>query len=128
MTFLLFIGEFFRSVKRNWRAWAIFLGIVALLIASIWIRACYVGYKQEQVTTDLNEANTQIFQANTNSGIIESERDTRRQEVKDAEGKSKRAAADVNRVRGIDSANADTDARAVKKRFCAEFPDDSICH
>jgi hypothetical protein len=130
MTFLavkLFIGDVFAFLaKHRWAFTILLCGIVAVG-GAVFLRGCYVDHKQGQVRTELNADNSQINQSNDNSGIIESEKNKRENEVKDAGKQTNKAVDAVNRAKSNDSSNANTDPGAVLKRFCATYPTDSRC-
>jgi hypothetical protein len=123
----LFLGEAYRFVIKHWRAVFIAFVVVGLFVGVAMLKGCWTEHQQQKVTNDLNNSNSQIFQANTNSGIIEGEQTKRETEAKDAEKKTKPAIEAVNRARANDSRKSDTDAGTAAKRFCESYPNDSRC-
>ena len=130
MTFLaikLALGSTLAFVEKHKRLFAVLAMIVLLALSAIWLRGCYVHHEQQKVTNDLNNSNSQIFQANTNSQIIEGEKGKRETEVKDAQKQTQPALENVNRSRSNDSGALSDDERAARERFCKTYPGDSKC-
>lgn len=114
-------------IVAHWRYVAVFLGLCLLALLLIYARGCYVDYKQGQVTDDLNNANRVIANGQDKTAVLETERDTRRNEVLNAETNVNQAINAVSDSRNADSNQFNGNFSTVKQRFCRDYPDDSLC-
>lgn len=114
---------------RNWVGWIslhkrlvlALVGIVALLIALLVARGCYVDYKQGQVTKDLNNANKVINNGKDNSTVLEGEKGKREQDAVNAGIIANQAQENVNKVIANKETNVSVDI--ANRNRCVAYPE-----
>lgn len=124
---MLILANITGWIVSHWRYVAAFLGLCLLALLLIYARGCYVDYKQGQVTDDLNNANRVIANGQDKTTILETERDTRRNEVINAETNVNQAINAVGDSRNTDSSKFNGNFSTVRQRFCLDYPNDSLC-
>jgi hypothetical protein len=102
-----------------WAHWYILiaiLGILLVLFVMNWVDSC----RTRQIERKIDDIKTNItvdkVESNIQSNI-----------VNQAANNSNQALENVNKAANRDSSNHPADFNEAKKKFCAEFPNDSLC-
>lgn len=118
MSYLAVLGFF----KKYWLP---VLGVILVVGIALYARGCYVQYKQNQVQEEINVERQKVIDAQVaeEAADVEGKREDAVNKGKNTNEANKK----LNDARGTDSSRGNSNASAVKQRFCAAYPEDSIC-
>lgn len=116
---------FLLLIQANWRKILVVIGIVVLIGLGLWARSCYVDYKQRQVQEELNIERQKVIDAIVAEEAADVE--GKRQDAVNKGQNTSEANKKLDDARSADSSRSNSNASAVKQRFCELYPDDSLC-
>lgn len=105
--------------------WLPILVFVVIVVGGLYVRSCYVQYKQNQVQEELNKERQKVIDAYVAEAVadVKGKRgDATNQAQIVAEATKK-----LEEAKNTDSNKSNNDAAVVRRKFCELYPQDSLC-